>query len=203
MVSRSLYESISNKYGYVASWAVWAKAGEKPKSNISDMSVLDVNLNSSVLDLVTTDVVMVALNFAREVAFTRPFMNFHDANPHGQDYKIRYAFEGTEFYGAYMTDIIKDFPMLSSSDVLRHLKNNPSVVPYQIESFREELKFIGSHKPILLAFGADTFKILQKNLRHEEYSALIQLTHYSHQISKENYRIDTLKRLESLNEQNV
>ncbi|MFZ1568577.1 MAG: hypothetical protein WAT29_07150 [Thiolinea sp.] len=187
----------------MASWAVWAKAGEKPKSNISDMSVLDVNLNPSVLDLVTTDIVMVALNFAREVAFNRPFMNFHDANPHGQDYKIRHAFEGTEFYGAYMTDIIKDFPMLSSSDVLKHLKNNPSVVQNQIERFREELKFIGTYKPILLAFGKDTFNILQRNLRHEEYGALIQLTHYSHQINKENYRIDTLKRLEVLHGSNA
>jgi hypothetical protein len=199
MVSRTLYDLISNKYGYVASWALWAKAGEKPKSNISDMSVFDVNLNPRVLDLVTTDIVMVALNFAREVEFDRPFMNFHAANPHAQDYKIRYAFEGTEFYGAYMTDIIKDFPMLSSSDVLKHLRNNPSDVQNQIERFREELKFIGSCKPILLAFGRDTFNILQRNLRHEEYSALIQLTHYSHQISKENYREDTEKRLKVLN----
>lgn len=200
MIHRALYESIANKYGYVASWAVWAKAGEKPKSHISDVTVLDSNLNPEVFKLVTTDVVMVALNFARKVSFDRPFMNFHDVNPYGQDYKIRFAFEGTRFYGAYMTDIIKDLPMLSSSEVLKRLKSDPTIIQVQVDRFREELRFIGASKPILLAFGKIAFSILQRWLRRSEYVALIQLTHYSHRISKENYREDTLKRLEILNE---
>jgi hypothetical protein len=200
MVSRALYESIAKVYGYVGSWAIWAKAGEKPKSNISDMSVFDLDKNPYVLEHAQTDTVMVALNFARDVAFDQPFMNFHDANPHGQDYKIRFAFEGTKFYGAYMTDIIKDFPMLSSVEVLKYLKSNPSTIKEQVDRFRQELKFIGSSKPILLAFGKDVFNILKREMRKDEYLSLIQLTHYSHQISKENYRLDTLNRLEILNE---
>lgn len=40
---------------------------------------------------------MVELNFSREVSFEEPFMNFHDANPHGNDFKIRYAFEKNFF----------------------------------------------------------------------------------------------------------
>lgn len=200
MVSKTLYESITVKYGSVASWAVWAKARVNPTSNISDISVLDPSLNPEILELVTTDIIMVGLNLSQKGASESAFMNFHSENPYGKDYKIRFAFEGTKFYGAYMTDIIKDLPMPNAYSVVRHLRDNPSVISEQIDRFREELKFIGASKPILLAFGRDTFNILQGNLHRDEYLALVQLTHYSHQINKENYRQDTLKRLEVLND---
>jgi hypothetical protein len=200
MITKQLYNKIAKEYGKVASWAVWAEAGAKPKSNISNMDILDLKENPKILDILRTDIVMVALNFAREAEMNQPFLNFHDSNPHGQDYKIRYAFENTDFYGAYMTDIIKDFPMLSSKDVLKYLKENPDEVAKQIDGFREELSFIGSDKPIILAFGKDAFNILNKNMNESEYSKLIAITHYSHQISKENYRIDTHKKLGISNE---
>lgn len=195
MISKELFDAIAKKYGYVASWAVWAKAGNKPKSNIADMDVFNPMLNLALLENLHTDVVMVALNLSREVAFRLPFMNFHDSNPHGQDYKIRYAFEGTSFYGSYMTDIIKDFPILSSKDVLTYLRENPFQVQNQIDRFREEMTFIKSGCPIILAFGKQTYDILLQGLNRKEYTSLIQLTHYSHQISKENYREDTLRRV--------
>lgn len=195
MIEEKLYFEIAKKYGKVASWAIWDRAGSKPKSNISNMQIFDVIKNPSTLEILHTDVVMVALNFAREVKMSEPFLNFHDSNPHGQDYKIRFAFEETIFYGAYMTDIIKDFPMLSSKDVLKHLKGKPHEITNQVNLFKEELNFIGAVKPIILAFGRDTYNILSKHLAKSEYSELIALTHYSHQISKENYRIDTHQRI--------
>jgi len=201
MVTEQLYNDIANRYGKVASWAVWAKAGDKPKSNISDMEIFDLKKNPSILEILRTDVVMVALNFSRKVEMNEPFLNFHDSNPHGQDYKIRFAFEGTDFYGSYMTDIIKDFPMLSSKDVLKYLKNKPDEISKQINAFREELTFIGSGKPIILAFGRDAFNILENNMDKSEWSELIAITHYSHQISKENYRADTHKKIGICNEQ--
>ena len=195
MISKELFNAIAQKYGQVASWAVWARVGNKPKSNIADMNVFDPMLNPAVLETLRTDIVMVALNFSRDVAFERPFMNFHDRNPHAQDYKIRHAFEETSFYGSYMTDIIKDFPMLSSKDVLKHLREKPSIVQTQIDRFKEEMAFIKSSCPTILAFGKETYSILYKGLNQKDYSSLIQLTHYSHQISKENYREDTFKKL--------
>jgi len=200
MIEEQLYYEITKKYGKVASWAVWEKAGEKPKSNISNMDILNISKNPLTLRILRTDVVMVALNFAREVEMNEPFLNFHDSNPHGQDYKIRFAFDGTKYYGAYMTDIIKDFPMLSSKDVLKHLKNNPEEITNQINAFKEELEFIGGNKPIILAFGKDAFNILNQNMDRADYSELISLTHYSHQISKENYRIDTHEKIGINNE---
>jgi len=195
MIEEQLFYDIEKKMGKVASWAVWDKAGDKPKSNISNMELLDISSTPSTLKVLQTNVVMVALNFAREVEMNEPFLNFHDSNPHGQDYKIRFAFEGTEYYGAYMTDIIKDFPMLSSKDVLEYLKENPDKLQNQINEFKRELEYIGAQKPKILAFGKDAFNILNKHLNNEYYSELIALTHYSHQISKENYRIDTHEKL--------
>lgn len=195
MITEKLYLDIAKNYGRVASWAIWETAGNKPKSNISNMDIFSLERNNSILDILKTNVVMVALNFARELEVSEPFLNFHDANPYGQDYKIRYAFEGTEFYGAYMTDIIKDFPMLLSKDVLTHLRNHPDMINNQIDLFRKELKFINADRPTILAFGKDTYNILNKYLDTSVYSKLIGLTHYSHQISKENYRIDTHQKL--------
>ncbi len=195
MIEEHLYFEIAKNYGKVASWAIWDKAGDKPKSNISNMSIFNLSKNPSTLNTLRTNVVMVGLNFSREVEMTESFLNFHDSNPYAQDYKIRFAFEETIFYGAYMTDIIKDYPMLSSKNVLKYLKDRPDEISRRVDKFREELRFIGSYKPIILAFGRDAFNILNKNLDKSEYSELIQLTHYSHQISKENYRIDTHARI--------
>ena len=192
MIALELYNKISGKYGDACSWAVWAPAGEKAKSNIADMSALDPSINTSLLDTLNTHSVMVGLNFSRTVSFERPFMNFHDPSPRAQDYKIRFAFRETQFYGSYMTDIIKDFPMLSSKDVLKYLRKNPSIISSQIEHFKEELEFIGSKKPVILAFGKDTYNLIAKHLEPEIYSSLYKLTHYSHHISQESYRKQTL-----------
>jgi hypothetical protein len=81
---------------------VWADASEKPKSNMDDISHFN---NESVLSLLKNDVVMVGLNISRPVS--KPFLNFHDRNPKANDFKIRYAFKDSPYYGAYMTDINK------------------------------------------------------------------------------------------------
>jgi hypothetical protein len=94
-----------------------------------------------------------------------------------------------------MTDIIKDFPMLSSKDVLIHLRKHPDMIFSQVEVFKKELNFIDANKPTVLAFGKDTYNILKKYLDGSNYSKLIGLTHYSHQISKEIYQIDTHQKL--------
>src|SRR3989304_6214796 len=111
MISKVLYEKIKTKYGNVASWAVWEEPGTKPKSNMGNMDIFELEKNNNILQTLTTNVVMVGLNISREVKFDKPFMNFHDSRPSANDFKIRYAFKDTQFYGAYMTDIIKNLKM--------------------------------------------------------------------------------------------
>jgi len=191
MISRNKFEKIKEKYGEVASFAIWVKPHDKPKSNIGDMSVFDLQQNPRLLETLNANVVMVGLNFAREKGehtLSEKFKNFHDPNPRGQDYKIRYAFEGSPYYGAYMTDIIKNFVMLDSGDVKKYIKNNKEYLLENVRKFEREIVDIGAVKPIILAFGADTYKILNDNLLSEFYSKIIKLPHYSHHIGKEEYR---------------
>jgi hypothetical protein len=76
MIVIQQFEKIKQKHGSYASWAVWAEASEKPKSNMGDVSHFK---NDSVLSLLQNNVVMVGLNISRPVS--EPFMNFHDPNP--------------------------------------------------------------------------------------------------------------------------
>jgi hypothetical protein len=142
MISIELFEKIKKKYGDVASWAIWDDAGIKPKSNMGNMDVFDLQKNPLLLEALKTNVVMVGLNFSRPLLPTESFKNFHDSNPHANDFKIRYAFRNTQFYGAYMTDIIKKLEMKSSNEVRTYLKNNPKIVQENISLFREEISEI-------------------------------------------------------------
>ena len=78
MIDIEQFEIIKQKHGRYASWAVWADASEKPKSNMGDVSHFK---NESVLSLLKNSVVMVGLNISRPVRVSEPFINFHDPNP--------------------------------------------------------------------------------------------------------------------------
>lgn len=193
MISIELFNQIKENYGSVASWAVWDRAGEKPKSNMGNMDILDPELNPNLLNQLHTNIVMIGLNISRDVIFDKPFRNFHDPSPSANDFKIRYAFEDTYFYGAYMTDLIKNTVILSSKELLSHLRVNKEVLNENIIKLQVELNDIKAHRPIILAFGRDAFELIEKNLPKSKYSELIKLTHYSHFIGKEEYKKQSLK----------
>jgi hypothetical protein len=132
---------------------------------------------------------MVGLNISSSSRLLpEPFRNFHDPSPAANDFKLRHAFRDTEYYGAYMTDIIKRVGMINSKNLLDHLKAHPSLIEQNIANFREELRDLNCTAPTILAFGTAAYDIIHRNLSNAEYSRLIKLTHYSHYISKEKYR---------------
>jgi hypothetical protein len=192
MVDIQQFEEIKRKHGSYASWAVWADASEKPKSNMEDVSHFE---NENVLSLLKNDVVMVGLNISRPVS--EPFINFHDRNPRANDFKIRYAFKDSAYYGAYMTDIIKFHEQVDSKKVMKHLKEHPEILEKHLKTFRQEMHDLKATAPVILAFGKDTHKLLSENLNKNEYGKLIELTHYSHQIGKEAYKEVVLKEIRS------
>jgi len=192
MLSQNQYELIREKHGKYASWAVWVKGSDKPKSNMGDMAIFDDKL---VLSLLRANVLMVGLNLSR-FTISEPFRNFHDPSPTAQDYKIRFAFRDTEYYGAYMTDIIKGVVEVDSKNIPKHLKENPGVLVDSLKIFRQELRDLGAVSPLILAFGRIAYDIIKENLSSAEYGKLIRLTHYSHQISKEKYREAVLKEIQ-------
>ncbi len=184
MIDLQQFENIKYKHGSYASWAVWANASEKKsKSNMCDLSVFD---DASVLSLLRNDVVMVGLNFSVLRDAPKPFFNFHGKG--GGAFKIRYAFNDSPYYGAYMTDIIKGQQEVDAKNMMQHLKANPEDVPRNVDIFREELRDLRATAPIILAFGNDAHKLLCENLDKSEYRRLIKLTHYSYRMSKEKYK---------------
>jgi hypothetical protein len=188
MISFQTFEMMKKKYGDVASWAVWEEVGDRPKSNMGHQNIFDLRKNPNLLELLKNNVVMIGLNFSRPVAASQAFINFHDLNPRANDFKIQFAFRDTEFYGAYMTDVIKNLEMKDSRNVKSLLKGNIDLVSKNVSKLREEFADLNCKKPILLAFGVEAYNLLKKKLRDVEYSHLIRLTHYSHQISKEDYK---------------
>jgi len=194
MFDKKRFEFIAKKYGHFASWALWADEGEKPKDNIGDLSIFDIEKNKDLLKQIKPNIIFVGLNISRRIE--KPLANFHDARPQAMDYKIRYALKNTPYYGAYMTDIIKDFEQKISGNVMTYLKLNKTFETNNIEIFREEICDLKFNKPQIIAFGNDAHKILLNNLS-SEYS-IVKIPHYSNYISKENYKKEIDRILNSL-----
>ena len=177
---------MKKKYGHFASWAVWAEEEpDKPQSNMWDLSVLDPEINKELLEQLNPEVVLVALNFSRG-SVKLPFGNFHSDNPVATDFKTRFALRGSPFWGGYMTDIIKDFDEKESGKVVSFLHNNKPFEKENIESFRQELRDLGSKNPILIAFGNVVCGVLKRNLEHE--FKILKIYHYASHTTKEEYR---------------
>jgi hypothetical protein len=66
MIDRTRFDAIRQQHGHYASWAVWAEASETPKSNVGDMSIFDVEANSSLLATIKGNVVMVGRLFVAD-----------------------------------------------------------------------------------------------------------------------------------------
>ena len=184
MITRKRFDFLKEKYGKHASWAIWADAGERPKSNIGDMSVLDPDLQKDLLSKLNPEAILVALNFAEDIDH-EPWENFHKYRPQATDYKTRFALRDTPLWGAYMTDVLKDYPEKDSAKVNSHLKDHPDLEAANIKRFREEIRDIGSTDPILIAFGNIVYEILKHNM--PEFK-IAKIPHYAHYMSKEKYR---------------
>jgi hypothetical protein len=185
MIDGKKFEFIKSKYGYCASWAIWSEEGEKPKSNVGDLTILDPQKNIDLFFQLKPNVILVGLNISRG-GIEVPFANFHDKRPEATDYKIRHALRGSPFWGGYMTDIIKDFDQNTSGKVISYLRANKSFEKENVNKFHEELEDIGSENPTIIAFGRAAFDILFRNFNHEY--RILKVPHYANYTSKEKYR---------------
>ena len=186
MISQNQFNFIKSKYQYWSSWAIWADQGDTPKSNVGDLSVLDPNTNPKLLPTLNPNIALVALNISRG-DITLPFGNFHDARSEATDYKIRYATNDTPLWGAYMTDIIKDFEEKISGKVKSYLRENRDFEKENVDFFVQELSDIGATNPTLIAFGNESYDILKRNLNNE--FKIHKIPHYANYSSKEKYRV--------------
>ena len=179
---QSIFENIKNEYGNVASWAVWK--APYPNNLVSNMEIddlFDLSKNPGVLDQLKNNIIMVGYNFSIPTDKFPKFHNFHTYNGANINHttlrnasKIRHAFNDTPYYGAYMTDIIKNHVEPKSENVdLTDIDDNLNI-------FRHELKTLQAKRPSIIAFGSKVHNLLNKYLKSNEYSKLIGITHYAH-----------------------
>jgi len=178
LITSTHLEEIKIKYGHMGSWAIWKEKEIKEKSNVCDLSIFS---NPTILN---PNVIFVGLNISQKIS--NPFGNFHSSSSTSHDYKIRYALKDTIFCGSYMTDIIKDFEEKVSGNLMKFINKNPMFLQENIKAFEEELLFIGSQNPVIIAFGNDCYKILNKQLKNKY--KIYKVSHYSSCISKEKLR---------------
>lgn len=184
MVTQEVFDAVKNQFHDVASWAVWVEAGEKAKSHMHDLDVLDPAKNPQLLHVLHTDFVLLGLNISHPIKCK--LGNFHIDKPTGPAYKIRYALKGTPLWGSYMTDVIKNFADPMSGNVLSYLRKNPDFERIQIQNLRDELAVIGVKQTVLVAFGQIAYTVLQRNFTSEY--RIMQLPHYAEHSSQQVYR---------------
>ena len=73
-----------------------------------------------------------------------------------------------------------------SGNVLKYLKKNPEILEHNVKLFEEEMKFLGSSDPIIIAFGSICYKFLLENLSSD--FNIYKITHYAHFINPDKYR---------------
>jgi hypothetical protein len=196
MIRIEIFDEIRERFGHFASWAVWAEEGKKPKDNVADLTVLNPDKNPTLLDTLHGHSILLGLNISRRIE--RPLGNFHDSRPMATDFKIRYALKGTNYWGAYMTDIIKDFEEKSSGKMMSYLRNNRNFELENIERFREEIQLLGYANPVLVTFGKDAEAIARRNLGQE--FQIVGIPHYANYVSKEEYRAQVSAQLPKIGE---
>lgn len=193
MITLEEFNKIKVKYGKCSSWAIWKSEGDTPKSNIEELSVLDPAKNKKLLSELRPNVIFVGLNLSRG-DIEEDFRNFHSNNPYATDFKIRYAFKKSPYWGGYMTDIIKGCVEKKSGKVEKYLRENREFERQNVKDFCQELNDIGANNPTLIAFGNATHGILKRNFKilkrklNNQFKILI-IDHYaSSKWNKENYR---------------
>jgi len=194
MIDIETFCKVREQFGKFASWAVWAEAGKNPKDSIDDLRVFNLNENPALLETLHGNAILLGLNISRRIE--RLLGNFHDPRPMATDFKIRYAFRGTPYWGSYMTDIIKDFEDKASGKMMGFLTNNPDFEKNSIRKLREEIDVLRVSSPLLVTFGKDAESIAKRNLGQE--FRIVGIPHYANFISKEDYRALVRKQLPEL-----
>ena len=195
-ISENNYLKLKEKFGHLASWAIWKMPEGTPKSNTSDLTAFN---DKQILSKLNTNYVFVGLNAAANHGDYNEEKHdwhcFHSAYAFQNDYKLRYALADTRFWGSYITDIIKEHKETDSSKVVSYIKKNPDILAKNMRLFEEELDLLGGN-PILIALGTATYSFL-KECFGRKYK-IYKITHYAHQIGKEKYREEVLNSLKDI-----
>lgn len=187
-ISESSFEKIRSSYGHWSSWAMW-EMGEG-KRNIGEMSVFDFSRNPQNRSLLHAKYVLVGLNISRSINPIK-FVNFHDSGNRGTDYRLRAATVETNLWGAYATDIIKDYVEVNAAVIRKGIKSNAYLRERSFSIFQEEIHTLGVKNPVLVTLGnvaTEMVELAKENGYIGADMEVVNIPHYAARISHENYR---------------
>ena len=192
MLNKENYDYLERRYGDIASWAIWADATDTPRSNTGDLTVFDA---PDLLEKLNPDYVFVGLNASSthgdlKTRAGRPWYNFHSDYARQNDFKLRYALKDTPYWGAYITDAIKEYPEVDSGKVVTYIRQHPEIIRKNIEILFDELAHL-AETPILIALGDEVYRLLTKHL--DGRFKIVRIKHYAAYIGKEAYREELLQ----------
>ena len=170
-MDRKRFEEIRAKYGKVASWAIW------DPDDYDDPTIIEKHVEE-----LTTRYVFVGLNVSNEISQS-DWKNFHCRHRGGSDYKLMEKYNDSPYRGAYMTDILKDWVEVDSSEIERSVKENPERLQENIELFLQELADIGAEDSEVFVFGNAAWNIFvnSPDLRRLKIKKLV---HYGYRYGR-------------------
>lgn len=196
-ISDEAFTEIKNKYGQWVSWAIWSQQKTaNAKCGIGDLSVFDFTQNNN-RSLLHVNYVLVGLNASRDVSGDGEgaqdnFANFHSSYKYATDYKIRAALADTPVWGAYMTDVLKDYIELSSGNVDKAIRENSIDYNEHFPILLNEITILGAENATFVAFGKSTEKLLKLALPNAK---IVYVPHYANYNSVDAYRDKVLSNL--------
>lgn len=117
---------------------------------------------------------MVGLNVSRAVA--KHWLNFHSRD-HAR--KLMFAFNGSPYRGAYMTDIIKGEIEANSGRMSARIRKGNIDVQKHIDTFCAEMHDVGVQQhDLFILFGGDVTQVFTKHLART-YPNYVSCPHYS------------------------
>ncbi|HEX6981541.1 MAG TPA: hypothetical protein VF181_02165 [Balneolaceae bacterium] len=171
------YNTLKEDFGHTSSWALWSE------EKLSETAIIEANK-----DKLHNKVIIVGLNVSADI--NKDWENFHSGN---HDRKLKKLFNESSYHGAYMTDIIKEYPEADSSQTDY---KDPKLREPNIKIFLDEMKLLGvDENALFILFGNETKNIFFDELMFH-YKNAVHCMHYSYRsITDNNYIIQTKETL--------
>lgn len=195
MINWKTYEKLRDEFGYTSSWTIWDVPGNgnwKSKDGIGDLKSF-VNEEELIKEL-NPNFIFVGLNPAAHDSAAHPvkhWENFHSGDKkRSQDYKLRYALLGSEYWGSFITDIFTGIVDTNSSRTMK--KATPSATIESINNILKIRELLGGTATVV-AIGVKSYSILKSKL--PQGIKLKKITHYAAFVNIDNYKEKVLSQL--------
>jgi hypothetical protein len=162
-VTQQQYDQSKQHLSECASWAVW---GEKT----GDLTVFD---EPDVVSRLRKDVFLLGGNLGvSKGGRTSNFSNFHTAGHRG-DTRLRKAITGTVLEGAYMTDVVKNYPTTDATKLQRAIRaGDLNIAAHVVGPLRDELdKLSPPSDVIFIVLGKGTAKVWDAVVSHPDFDS--------------------------------